>query len=373
MTAAGGLGRRLAGGSLILLFALLPGLLAGATLDAPAAPGELARATAALADAVPGSLRQTDLARWFHGMWLEGVVAPDPADAGAVGHFLARARLAQVAGVLAIGLCTYLVVMLAQGRGRALLTCAALTLLAPIHAEGHVLRPETPATLFGLLSVLLMLVLCGLQRPRPRRSRGARTAAQLLGASAAGCATALAVASQPTHGTYLLVPGAALALATGQAGLGLLRTARRRRWPAVPIRAITRRLLPWAMLALMALLFAAWLLAETLPGPTAVIQATPSPAGLLPASWLLRGPLLLLGVLGALSWLLRLGLRLGRSDRLWPEILVAVHTAVLLAHWLLRDAGVDALPAAVPAALLVAEGAVVVFMLTLAYALRRRS
>jgi hypothetical protein len=90
----------------------------------------------------------------------------------------------------------------------------------------------------------------------------------------------------------------------------------------------------------------------------AELVPTASAVGLLPAAPLLRYPLLLLAALGALRLTLRTGQRLGRRGRLGADLLLWLYCAVLLAQRWLRQDGEDALPAAVPLALLLADGSV---------------
>ncbi|MFY9343269.1 MAG: hypothetical protein WAT39_12305 [Planctomycetota bacterium] len=164
--------RALGASCAIVLVLLLPALVAGVNLAAPARADEVAR----LAQALGGSDTGADsaLARQFYVSALAD--ASPPADPAGWQALVGRARVSQVAGVLAIGLLTYLVVLLARGRLQALVATTALALLPPVLHDGHVLRPETPATLFALFATLLFQ--CFAQPTRDAR-RAATTLAQL--------------------------------------------------------------------------------------------------------------------------------------------------------------------------------------------------
>lgn len=354
MTGGNGV-RRLLGAGLILVFVLLPVLLAGQRIAEPAAPGEFRRVLAGAAGPEVDS-PDTVLARLFYGSAIADQ-AP-PADADGEQRLLTQARLAQLGSLAAITMLGYLVVMLAFGRSRALLTCLFLLCLPPIAGEGHVLRPEAPAALFGGLQVLLMQGIPSLQRASARRGPWRRRIVLLAMATMAALASSLAVAAFPAAGLYLLVGGAAMTAAGVQLGHRLIRTMLRRKWPVLPLHAITRRLWPWVVVGAASLVVAMVLAKASYRGHADDLLPTATSALLLPASPWLRWPLQVLLGVGSVALVCRVGLRFGRRGRLGPEFVLALSCAVLLLHRGLRGDGTDALMACVPMAFVLAEGAV---------------
>jgi hypothetical protein len=363
--------RRIVGQVLVLLVVLLPALVAGSHIAAAPAVGEWERLERAWPQADPGNAGPRSLVA-------DGfvrLVASPPDERPAPGSpaaasWLAMARLAQVAGVAGMAMLCCLVVTLAGGRARALLTGVFLAVLPPIAAEGHVLRPETPATLFALLGLLLLQCIPELQRPSSRRRwRGA--ALLVLGATVA-LAIALSVAALPGSGLVLLVPVGAAAMAAGQLAHRLLRALPRRRdWARLPLPAVSARLWPWAWCPVATLFATLFVLDVAVQDPQALVP-TFSATGLLPAAWPLRVPMLALALLGALRLLLRTGRRIGRRGRLGPDFLLGLYCAVLLIAHVMRPPGDDALPQAVPMAVLLAEGSVYAVLLAAARLARRR-
>src|SRR5690606_29912205 len=117
--------------------------------------------------------------------------------------------------------------------------------LPPVAVAGHVLRPETSATMFALLSLVLLQ---SASRPaprhrhrRPRRSIMVGGGLMLCAAFAAG----MACEALPSVGATLLVPGVVLLAGTLQLLPRGLRCLRRRGLVGTPIRALNRRLIPW--------------------------------------------------------------------------------------------------------------------------------
>ncbi len=208
---------------------------------------------------------------------------------------------------------------------------------------------------FGLLALLLLQCIPVVQRPAS--TARARSLVMVLLAGTAAMAIGFAVAALPTAGILLLVPGCAAMMATAQLGLRLLRALRQRRHSFVPMRAAAARLWPWVWAAI-ATLFASILLLNVAAREPERLEPTPSALGVLPSSPWLGYPLAVLATLGATRLLLRTGQRLGRRGRLGSDFLLLLYCAVLLAQRLLRSPGDDALPAALPMALLLAEGVV---------------
>lgn len=355
--------RRLAGHCLVLLVALLPALLAGSRIDAPPAPGEWER----LAHAVEDPADSAVVRGFLTAQVPADVSAVPPAGTPAAARLLARARLIQVLGLFALSLLTYLALTLASGRARGLLCCAFLCVLPPLTAAGHVLRPETPAALFGLLALVLLLGVATLQQPAlARRASAATLAAAGL---CAGVALGLAAGSLPGAGILLLLPGLCATVIMVQLAVRLLRALRRRLWVVVPVRAATGRLWPWAFAAVAALAATLLVLELAVPAPGALAPSAAT-VDLLPSAPWARWPLAVLAALGAFRLIVRAGLRLGRRGRPDGDFLLMLYCAILLAQRWLGDGAADALPAAVPMAVLLADGAV--HAVLLAAARRRR-
>lgn len=357
--------RRLSGYCLILLVALLPALLAGIRVDSPPVVGEWSLIQEATSD-VPPSLVTAAFVQ-VHVDMRSAAELPAPGSDQAMA-VLAKARLSQVWGLLGISLLTYLAVALSIGRVRALLTTALLCLMPAIAVEGYVLRPETPATLFGLLALVLLLGIPNLQPPR----RGRPASGLLLAAAGvnSGLCIGFAVVAMPAAGFLLLLPGFAMVISAVQLMFRLFRVLRRRLWVVVPLIAATRRLWPWVFAALAAMIAARMLLDIALLVPEE-LEPRPSSLGLFPAAPWLHWPLVALAVLGGLRLLMRAGLELGRRGRLGAEAVLLLYCLLMLGQRWLRDTDEDGMPAAASVAVLIAEGIVYVF-LRLAARLRRR-
>jgi hypothetical protein len=344
-----------------LLVVLLPALWVGSRLDLPPAPGEVERIVRALSAASSAALVDGEVARQYHAAAVAGANSPTTATEAAA--LLSRARLGQVAVLAALSGLVYLCVLLARGRVAALCSCLCLGFLAPIAAEGHVLRPEAPAALFAALALLLWQSMA----PEPRVARRGRSWRQIgmlfgLGACAV-IASGLCVAALPSAGEVLLVPGIVLTLAALQM---LLRTAKLWRrcglW-RMPVPAINRRLLPWTALALATPAAAWWLLSTALAGPVEALRPTASSVGLLPSPPLLWWPFLSLLLLGAGVGLVRVGVRFGRSGRIRADFVLAIAAAVWLAAALRAPHDEDQLPAVLAAAVCAGDGLVALLAL----------
>lgn len=342
--------RPLTSACVLLLFLLLPALVAGARLDRPARPGELPRVEEALD---PSAATNSPVARMYYGMTLPAEPAGDAMQS------LALARRAQLLGILGLSFLLYLTVRMVRSRLVAIAACLALAVLPPVFADGYVLRPETPAALFALLAVLLLQGLPRMTRSRPR-SWHLGLPSQLATMSSVGICLALAVSALTTYTVYLLLPAATLFLAVLTWGLRLPRLARHRGLARMPVRAFALRLGPWVGTAFFTLFFS-WLLFSSELGPSSVPHvSTATTAGIYPEPLLLRLPTVVLTVLGALSLVLRTGVDLGRTARLSPAAVLLVFAAIVLVDRLLHGEGVDGLAAALALAVLIAEGLCVV-------------
>lgn len=346
--------RRLTGfatAAVTLLLVLLPALVAGARLAAPAAPGELERVRQALVSAEAGRANvvgpHSVVAHAFLRSMVVGVHEVVRADEPAL---LARARFAQVLVLFGLGGVLYTAVLLAGDRLRALLACAWFAVLPPVASEGHVLRAETPAVLFVWLGLAVLLGLAGVRRPR----RGLLRRESLIVGCAVPC-SCLGIATLPSLGLLLLVPGVVMILAAAQLTVRVVVVVRRRGFLSWPYMAANRRLLPWIGTALLTPLVAWWLLQVVVVGPSEGLLPTPAGVGLLPAGQPWRSVVLALLWLGGLGGVFRLGVALGQRSSLAPALVL--WTGVLLALLGgLTEANADRLPQAPAAAIVLAEG-----------------
>jgi hypothetical protein len=330
---------------LLLLFLVLPALVAGVRIDAPARPGEMRRVEEALDPGVRSA--SSPVARMYYGM-------TTPSELDDQAQVLVLARRAQLLGILGLTCLLYLSVSLVRGRTIAVLACLALAALPPISVEGYMLRPETPVALFGSLAVLLLQ---GLPRsPRSGHRAGPLAVlSQLALMSAVGVALGLAVSALNTYTVYLLLPSAMLLLAVLLLVLRFSRLVRRRGFDGFPARSFAMRLLPWVGTAFLTLVFG-WMLSSVL-APSAVPQpGTITQTGLLPEPAVVRLALLVVAGIGGAALVLRTGVAVGRTGRLSPDSVLLVYVAIMLVARWLHGSGADSLPAAPALAVLVAEG-----------------
>lgn len=360
--------RRAAGASIALLCLLLVPLVAGAGLDAPPTPAEVARLERALAPEAAGARSLVADAYVLAAAGREP--GPLPTAAAEITSLVTRARVFQLGVLFAIAGLTYVALLLARGRLVAALACAAFAVQPAVLSSGHVLRPEVVATAFALLAVVQLQCLAALSRAG-RRGVGPLLAAQMLGVggSAAVC-IGLSLAAQPDQAALVLAPGLVMTAHGVQMAWLALRLVRRRGWLRLPIRAINRRLVPWTAMSLGLLGIAALVLGVGIRGAADQLGPTSTGCGLLaaagPARWL--GGIVLVG--GAVLVLVRTGTRLGRSARVAPDfVLLAAAATVLVGGWA-APAEADGLRGAPYAAWLVAEAALAVLAVI---GLRRRS
>lgn len=338
----------------MLLCLSLPALVAGVAIDAPPTAGEVHRLERALGEASRPA--PTGLAEQFLRATLPAGTAFLPAASEPLAAVVARARLAQVAFLLAATGLLYLAVALARGRLVAIAACVALALLPPVASRGAVLRVETAALVFTWLAVVLWQCLARIARTwRGRlRWRDHGHAAGLIGCAATSAG--LAVATLPDQGALVLAPGMVLVVAVGWLGWRAVQLLRARGVWRLPIHALNRRLLPWTVGALAGLGLALSVLLAAPPAePGSGTFRAASATGLWPA-----GPtgfvLLLLAGLGAAAAVLRTGLRLARTGRVDADLVLLVMAAIVLAGEFAAAPGQDRLQAAPFAAWLLAEG-----------------
>lgn len=344
--------QRFVGVALALLVIALPALLCGVGIDAPVTDAEVARLRAALAD--PEGLS--------HGpaMLFYGWMAPEQvgADLSLAVH---RARLAVVLGVLAISCMLYAIVALVRSRTTALLACLAFA----AHPASQVvtLRPEVPATMFGLLATLLLAGVPAQVAQRRRRSWSGHAAVMTGLVVAVGIAAGLAVGSLADHGVFLLVPGAVALLALVVAGAHYVAMFKRWRHTLYPFHAFTRRTAPWFCAGFAAMAGGAVLLRETETSTVSSLAVLPDP------TWL-AALFVLCAIGGGFAWALRVGLVLGRRLQIDPDTVLFCYVTALLIQAYARGGGVDPLAAVTGLAVVTAIGARMFLVLGVGYARR---
>jgi hypothetical protein len=339
---------------IVLLAVALPAFVAGASLDAPVAALEWERLEAA-------ALGPVTFANLFVESFAPPIDAPGmPLDQ--VARWVLPARFAQFLGVFACSMLGYLIGMLANGRAFAIAGCVLFACLPPVAVHGHVLRPDT-ATLMLQLSAVLLLQLLAMGR-MPAAARIRRSTSLALGATAALCVGA-SVSSSGGSGAMLLATGGLFLLAALLTGQRMWRAFQRRSIAALPSRAATSRMWPWAFVAMASLFAAATLLGSGRARGTGLAMSS----NLLPDSWLLAAPMCALALLGAIRSVVRAGRGIGSRGRPGPDTaLFAYAAAMLLTNAMGRDA--DALVAALPLSWLLADG--VAYLVLLVAARRSR-
>ncbi len=349
-------GRRLCGHSLVLVVVALPALATGSSLVADVAPGEWERLEfAALA---PGSDSFADMFVWSCSPPID---APGSVSEEQIPRFVEQARLAQVLGVLACSMTGYLIGVLANGRAFALLATLLFAALPPVAGYGHVLRPETSVAMLSLLSLLLAQLLAMSQAPAAARLR--RASAWLLAPVAASC-LAVAVASMPDMGSALLFPNGLAILAAILTGQRLWRALRRRSVAAWPARAAGSRMWPFVFFAMAATVGAALLMA--IEGGKGAASGLAMHGNLLPSSPWMAAPVVVLAVMGAVRAAVRTGRRIGARGRVTADAALLAFSAATLMHRAMQGEWSDGLLVAFPFAWLLAEGAILAFLLAAA-------
>lgn len=346
------LARRLTSFCLVVSCVLLPVLLAFVRVDLAPTPGELQRLGEALSAGAPDNL----LLRAYYTFMLDGdSVAQFAKEPAAV---VVRARFVGLLALLVAVACTYLMLSMVRGRATGLAACLALACLPPVAVEGVVLRPEQPASMFGALAALLIVIYPLMrQQPRSLSRLGAEGSLQLV----VGIVIGLAATAQLQAMVLLTIPCLAMFLAVFSLGVTLRRAVRGVPVSHWPLRAAARRYAPWMVMVLVSSMLTVLVVAEK--EGTIVPAASSSMVGLLPESWWQRGPLLGLAVVGGLRLLLGAGLRLGRLRRVRPDTLLLLFVAVLLGQYHLLDPGVDRLPSSFALACLVGDGAMSLLVL----------
>ncbi len=336
--------------------------MAGRGIDAPARPDELAHLAQAIADP-EGEVGGP--AVLFYGATLPAVASSD--GVGSLAKHVPVARMASLLGILVSTILLYLSVLLARGRMQALIAALVYGVMPGVASQGYVLRPEIPVTVFGLLGLIILQSLpnrLASRRTRPIASRALLSSGYAL---AVGTAFALAAVSLSWYGIYLVVPGACLLLSILLTGYRFIRSVQR--MPAViPLIPMFKRVAPWFVIAVFALVIMAAVFAMVEPNT----ELTTFESGLLPGGGAASVSVLVLAVIGGLYWVYRAGLVMGRWRRLTAEVVLLVFCLTLLMQRRLLPLGAGSLPAAGPLAVLVAEG-LVLAMLVIRVQLARRA
>ena len=347
MIASRGRGRRILSAVVSLLAVLLPALAAGSGIDAAPRASEVTLLGVAADD--PNGLDGGPASLFARAM-LDPDAAADPS---LLPDAVPAARLSSMLAIFACSGLLYVAVALSRGRAVAMLSCIGLALLPPVALEGSILRAELPCTVFGLLALLMLIGLPEALRARRRRRRIHAAASLVAIGLAVAIADALAVATMPHYGVYLLVPAGCLLLVVGGETSRFFAVLRRFRLLVLPFRAFTRRLWPWVVPPLAGILFSLWLLRST-SGPE---LPTRMQFGLLPESWPLLAIVVSLAVVGLVVRGVALLTDLLRGRSVTAATVLAVHGTVLLGQRFGMSATDDALPAAPALALWIGEGA----------------
>ena len=354
-----------------LLVLLLPSLVVFVSVGTPAQPDELARLQRIVEQRPDARCIDTSGSRMFHSAAIPEVTWPVAQEAQRA--LVVRARLMQVLGITGLAFLTYLSVLLARGRLQALLACGLIAALPPVAHAGYILRPETLATLFALLSLVLLQVA---SRPAPRhRSRRPRRS-MMVGGGLMLCASisaGMACEALPSVGATLLVPAVVLLAGTLQlAGRGI-RGFRRRALIGTPIRSLNRRLIPWTATALVTPAITWWLLNNSLTVSVDDLAVTERASSLLPASPLGYAVSVAMLAAGLIVGVLRVGIRFGRGARIGPDLILLVFCAVFLITSLTGEGLADPLPILPAMAILLSEGLRALLVLALGLLARRRA
>lgn len=354
-----------------LLVLLLPTVVVGLSVGQPASQGELVRVERVIEQRHHKGRIDTSGSRLFH-----TAAIPDaawPPDQASQQALILRARLMQVLGIAAIVFLTYFAVMLARGRLQALLACALMAGLPPVLQSGYILRAETPATLFALLSVLLFEVA---SQPAPRHRSRRPLQSSLFGFGLMFCAAsaaAMACETLPSLGTTLLVPGVVLMIGAVQLWPRGFRCLRRRGLNGLPIRSLNRRLTPWTATVLVAAAIALWLQNSSWAVSVESLARTEPTSPLMPSNPLAYGAVVGLLVVGLIASILRVGLQLGRGWRIEPGLILFVYCAVFLMQAWVRERDYDPLPVVPALAILLSEGLRAVMVVLLGVSRRSAS
>lgn len=317
-------------------------MVAGVSLDAPVRAEEMAQLRSVVE-------YRDDAELSLAAVYYRAILPPD-VQLDQLEEAVPMARLRSLLVILLISGLLLGTVSILRGRGTAVLACLAFGCLPPIAVEGARIRPELPSTLFAILGLMFLVSM-------PLQLRLQRGWSLVLRAGAfalvVGSSLALAIATVPQYGVYLLIPGTAMILVVLLQLWACLSCLQRRgmtRWPA---RAMSARIGPWVLVSFATLFFAAMFLTTEAQGEAPSTSTT----GLLFSSCWLRWPVLLLAGFAASSLLFESGSALGRGRRIRGQEVIFLYAIGLLLHrWQISEEDLDALPAAPALAILLAEG-----------------
>jgi len=355
-------GRRVTSAVVTVLVLLLPALVGGVGIDAPAGDMELRRLEAALGVGGDAAGRS-----WPADLYYTAAVPGRP-EAGASAGLLHQARLASVGGLVVVSGMVYLLLAMARRRSTGLLACMALAALPPVWQMGAELRPSVPAAAFAGMAMLLLAGFPQQVRHRPGERRLTRWAGLLAAMAAIGCLVGLAAACASSATVLMLVPGGAMLLVVGALWMAIPRLLRRVALPRIPLSAMHWRMAPWVALCAVNLVVVSWTLDACLVGGAAPAG---TPSGLLPdrpEAWI---PLVCLAAVGGGRLLVGVGIRLDHLRRISPDTVIVIYAAVMLGQRAVGDAAGGALVAAPALAILVAEGARATLMFAASRLLRQ--
>lgn len=357
--------RKLAGAIVVVLSICLPALLAFVSIDAPVDPHELERVKSAL---FPEQSGLSEAARMFYGSTLtDSAIAEWPKSQVDV---TVRARLSGMLALFAISALIYLILAQVRGRATGVIGSLSLATLVPIADNGHLLRPEQGATMFGLLGVGLMVGLPVILHRRRRRGVISMISPVCL-IFVVGTVFGLAMGVHQRAWIYLALP--AMALLVSVLALAFLFPRAIRGLPLAhwPLRAAARRYLPWMFAVLACSTMSLLVLVQSGGEPDKSSPMPEAVSGLLPQEWWWSVPLLLFAGIGAARMGYGVSLRLQRLRRVRPDTILFLYVSAMLMQYGLHEGSHDHLPAAAAMACLLGDGVMTAVVLVLGR-LRRR-
>ena len=353
--------RQIAGAVVLLLAIAMPVLLAFTRIDAPATPHELRRVEAAM---FPERSGLSEAARMFYGATIpESALQSWPRDRQAI---TVGARLTGMLALFAISALVYLLLAQVRGRVTGVVGSLSLAALPPVAATGYLLRPETGATMFGMLGVVLFV---GLPAMLQRRRGLAALISQGCLISVVGVLFGLAMAIHNQAWIYLGIPALALLLSVLSLVFLWPRAIRGRPFGHWPFRAAARRYGPWMCGVLICSAMALLVLTQAGGNPDMSTRPPAEGRGVLPGGWWAPVFWGVAGV-GALRMGYGVSLRIQRLRRVRPDTVLFVFVAVMMMQYAMGDPGFDRLPAAVAMACLLGEGVVTATVMVIGW--RRR-
>ena len=356
--------RRLTSALFVLLVVPLPALVGFRRIEAEPSRAEVERVAHAVA---PDEAKLPEALVMYYGLTLPADAVERFAEAPET--VTIKARLAGLLATFAISGLVYVLLLVVRGRATAVCGCLVLCLLPPVAMEGHVLRPEQNATLFGLLAVVLLAVFPTTLRDRRPGVIGWIPRLGLI--TVVGSTISVAYSSVREAWVYLTVPAGALLVSVMGAALLFPRGARGRPFILWPFRAAARRYTPWMLVVLAS--FGLTLVALSGADGREIPRGSYSGAGLFPESLPVRWPLYACLVVGVLRMGIGGAFRLNRIHRVRGDTILLIYVAALLIQHALTPDRLDRLPASAATACLAADGAMTILILGLGVVARRNA